>query len=75
MRTAERVRHGLRGVDAECRVDRGGQIRDVDRILAPGVEQLVRWRPRLTLNLHGGTKSLVVYLASPSGTELVGTCQ
>ena len=30
----------------------------VNRILSPSAIELVRWRPRLTINLHGGTRSL-----------------
>src|SRR5436190_15710182 len=37
---------------------------DVDRILAPGLAALRRLRPRLCLNLHGGTRSAWMTLAS-----------
>jgi ADP-heptose:LPS heptosyltransferase len=36
----------------------------VDRILKPGVAALVRWHPRLILNLHGGTRSIQLTLAA-----------
>jgi heptosyltransferase III len=37
---------------------------DVARILAPGTAEIVRWRPQLTLNLHGGSTSVRLTLAS-----------
>lgn len=36
----------------------------VDRLLRPSAVELVRWRPRLTLNLHGGTRSLQLTVAA-----------
>jgi ADP-heptose:LPS heptosyltransferase len=33
---------------------------DIDDIIVPSVEVLRGWRPRLVLNLHGGTRSLVL---------------
>jgi len=37
---------------------------DVDAILAPAIAGLLRWRPRLALNLHGGTRSMMLTAAS-----------
>jgi len=37
---------------------------DVDAILAPRIGELRRWRARLVLNLHGGTRSMVLALGS-----------
>jgi heptosyltransferase III len=37
---------------------------DVARILAPRVGEIARWRPQLTLNLHGGATSVRLTLAS-----------
>ena len=37
---------------------------DVDRIFPPSVSQIRRWRPALALNLHGGTRSVQLTLAS-----------
>ena len=34
--------------------------------LDPAVAEVARFRPALTLNLHGGTRSLVLTLASPA---------
>src|SRR3954452_13607666 len=34
--------------------------RDVDEILAPAVRPLGRFRPELVLNLHGGTRSMLL---------------
>jgi heptosyltransferase-3 len=36
----------------------------VDRILQPSAAALVRWHPRLTLNLHGGTRSIQLTAAA-----------
>jgi heptosyltransferase III len=36
----------------------------IDRILEPSVFELVRWRPQLAINFHGGTRSIVLTLAS-----------
>ncbi|HME05396.1 MAG TPA: glycosyltransferase family 9 protein [Bryobacteraceae bacterium] len=36
----------------------------VNRILSPSAIELVRWRPRLTINLHGGTRSLQLTVAA-----------
>ena len=40
--------------------------RDVDRILAPSPSELARWHPNLTLNLHGGTRSVQLTMAARS---------
>ena len=37
---------------------------DVDSILSPRLAQLTRWRPRLCLNLHGGTRSMALTRSS-----------
>ena len=37
---------------------------DVARILAPRAAEIARWRPQLTLNLHGGATSVRLTLAS-----------
>jgi ADP-heptose:LPS heptosyltransferase len=37
---------------------------DVSAILGPGMREIVRWRPRLCLNLHGGIRSLRLTLLS-----------
>ncbi len=37
---------------------------DIDDIIVPSVALLRRWKPNLTLNLHGGTRSLVLTTAS-----------
>lgn len=37
---------------------------DIDDIIVPGVSLLRRWKPDLVLNLHGGTRSLVLATAS-----------
>ncbi len=39
----------------------------IDKILAPRLAELVRWRPDLTINLHGGGTSARLTLASRSG--------
>src|SRR5208337_3543483 len=39
---------------------------DIDRILAPSGGELSRWRPYLTLNLHGGTRSTQLTIAARS---------
>jgi len=39
-------------------------LAEVDCILAPKASALFSWRPRLTLNLHGGTRSMVLTAAS-----------
>lgn len=36
----------------------------VNRILLPSAIELIRWRPRLTINLHGGTRSLQLTVAA-----------
>jgi ADP-heptose:LPS heptosyltransferase len=43
---------------------------DIDEILAPSVGEIRRWQPRLTLNLHGGTRSMILAAASGSGLRL-----
>jgi heptosyltransferase III len=40
---------------------------DVDEILSPRIGEIVRWRARLALNLHGGTRSMVLTVASGAG--------
>src|ERR1700689_5516347 len=40
---------------------------DIDEILAPHVGEIMRWRARLALNLHGGTRSMVLTMASGAG--------
>lgn len=37
---------------------------DLEKILSPGAGEILRWRPDLTLNLHGGSTSLRLTLAS-----------
>jgi heptosyltransferase-3 len=37
---------------------------DVEQILEPGAPAIFRWRPRLTLNLHGGARSMALTAAS-----------
>ncbi len=37
---------------------------DVDEILPPRIEDLRKWRAALALNLHGGTRSMVLAVAS-----------
>jgi ADP-heptose:LPS heptosyltransferase len=37
---------------------------DVDRILSPHALEIFSWRPRLALNLHGGTRSMALTFAS-----------
>src|SRR5579864_2554068 len=39
---------------------------DVDAILLPNASDIARWRPELTLNLHGGATSVRLTLASRS---------
>jgi ADP-heptose:LPS heptosyltransferase len=38
--------------------------RDIDRILPPNAAELLRWRADLALNLHGGTRSAQLTIAS-----------
>lgn len=38
--------------------------RDIERILPPQAGALLRWRPRLVLNLHGGTRSMALTMAA-----------
>src|ERR1700683_3644750 len=40
---------------------------DTDESLAPSIGEIMRWRARLTLNLHGGTRSMVLTAASAAG--------
>ena len=40
---------------------------DIDEILPPSIRVLRRWRPRLCLNLHGGTRS--AWMSALSGAE------
>ena len=37
---------------------------DIERILPPQAGALLRWRPRLVLNLHGGTRSMALAMAA-----------
>ncbi len=37
---------------------------DIERILPPQAGALLRWRPRMVLNLHGGTRSMALTTAS-----------
>lgn len=37
---------------------------DIERILPPQAGALLRWRPRLALNLHGGTRSMALTTAA-----------
>ena len=39
-------------------------IRMCEGILAPDVAAIARWSPRLVLNLHGGTRSMALTIAS-----------
>ena len=39
---------------------------DVERILAPAASEIHKWRPHLTLNLHGGARSVRLTLAARS---------
>jgi heptosyltransferase-3 len=41
---------------------------DVDEILAPSIAELRGWRPRMVVNFHGGTRSMV--LAATSGSAI-----
>jgi heptosyltransferase III len=36
----------------------------VDRVLPPSIQSLARWRPDLAINFHGGTRSIILTLAS-----------
>jgi len=40
---------------------------DVDEILSPRISEVRKWRARLALNLHGGTRSMVLTAASGAG--------
>src|SRR5271169_1132930 len=42
---------------------------DIDEILLPRIGDIRRWRPRLTLNLHGGTRSMTLTLTSGAGVQ------
>src|ERR1700758_3020448 len=37
---------------------------DIERILPPQAGALLRWRPWLVLNLHGGTRSMALTMAA-----------
>src|SRR5258708_17314048 len=37
---------------------------DVDEILAPRIAELLRFRPRVAINLHGGTRSIALTLTA-----------
>lgn len=37
---------------------------DIDAILSPGLKTVSRWRPDLCLNLHGGTRSMLLMAAA-----------
>jgi len=39
---------------------------DVERILSPSAAEIYKWRPQLTLNLHGGGRSVRLTLAARS---------
>ncbi len=39
---------------------------DVDRIFSPAASELANWHPALTLNLHGGSRSVALILAARS---------
>ena len=40
---------------------------DVDKILSPATSEIAAWRPQLALNLHGGSRSTVLTIASRAG--------
>jgi heptosyltransferase III len=40
---------------------------DIARILGPSAREMFAWRPNLTLNLHGGTRSMMLTAASSAG--------
>ena len=40
--------------------------REIDRVLAPSPSELARWRPDVSLNLHGGTRSVQLTIAAHS---------
>jgi ADP-heptose:LPS heptosyltransferase len=42
---------------------------DIDDILSPRIGKIMRWRARLALNLHGGTRSMVLTVASGASTR------
>jgi len=37
---------------------------DIERIVPPQAAALLRWRPRMVLNLHGGTRSMALTMAA-----------
>ena len=41
---------------------------DVDEILAPAARAIAKWRPKMALNFHGGSRSM--WLAAASGAEI-----
>src|SRR5437016_13855447 len=43
---------------------------DVDAILAPRVEEVFPYRPRLAINFHGGTRSMALMLASAASLRV-----
>src|SRR5580658_1372080 len=43
---------------------------DIDEILAPRIGEIRRWQPRLALNLHGGTRSMILTAASGAAIRL-----
>jgi ADP-heptose:LPS heptosyltransferase len=43
---------------------------DIDKILSPRIGEIAKWRPRLALNLHGGTRSMVLTAASGAGIRV-----
>src|SRR5260370_32398048 len=45
---------------------------DVDEILAPRVTELLRFRPLLAINFHGGTRSMGLMLTSAAAREGFG---
>ncbi|HEY6345504.1 MAG TPA: glycosyltransferase family 9 protein [Bryobacteraceae bacterium] len=40
---------------------------DISRILRPSAKEMFAWRPSLVLNLHGGTRSMMLTAASSAG--------
>ena len=42
---------------------------DVERILSPRAAEIYKWRPQLTLNLHGGARSARLTLAARSSVR------
>ncbi len=40
---------------------------DVETLLSPSTSEITAWRPQLTLNIHGGSRSMMLTLASRAG--------